>query len=362
VDQLVEYLDRLPPFFRDTRVRAALYVLAAVLVSRLAALVIIAVLRGLARRTVRWDERTVALLDRPIFYSVLLLCLTAVTSQLFGDGGMPFWIEGSLKTIGALIWSITVMRLVISLLTIIGEHRTSGWVQQRTLPLFVNMTKLLAFAGATYFVFLAWNIDVSAWLASAGIIGIAIGFAAKDSLANLLAGVFIVTDAPYKIGDYINLDTGERGVVTDIGLRSTRILTRDDVEVTIPNSIMGNAKIINESGGPHKHHRVRVQVSVAYGSDVDELRRVLLDVAAACDLVRPEPEPRVRFRSFGDSGLEFELLGWIDDPQDRGRVIDSLNEAIYKSLAKHRIEIPYPKRDVYVRQLPAMPAPGKGMP
>lgn len=94
---------------------------------------------------------------------------------------------------------------------------------------------------AVYFVFLAWQIDVTAWMASAGILGLAVSFAAKDTLANLFSGVFIVADAPYKLGDFIVLDSGERGEVTHIGIRSTRLLTRDDVEVTVPNSIMGNA-------------------------------------------------------------------------------------------------------------------------
>jgi MscS family membrane protein len=86
---------------------------------------------------------------------------------------------------------------------------------------------------------------MTAWLASAGIIGIAVGFAAKDTLANLFSGVFILADSPYKLGDYVVLEDNSRGKVTQIGLRSTRMLTRDDVEVTVPNSIMGNTKIIN---------------------------------------------------------------------------------------------------------------------
>jgi small-conductance mechanosensitive channel len=179
-----------------------------------------------------------------------------------------------------------------------------------------------------------------------------VGFAAKDSLANLFSGIFIITDSPYRVGDYVNLDTGERGQVTDIGLRSTRILTRDDVEIIIPNSAMGNAKIINESGGPFRYQRIRVPVGVAYGSDVDRVKEVLMDVALKEPDVRDHPEPRVRFRSLGDSGLNFELLGWIELPEDRGRVIDILLTTIYKRLGQEGIEIPYPKRDVYVRQLP----------
>jgi small-conductance mechanosensitive channel len=122
---------------------------------------------------------------------------------------------------------------------------------------------------------------MTAWLASAGIVGIAVGFAAKDTLANLFSGVFIMADAPYKIGDYVVLDTGERGEITHIGIRSTRMRTRDDVEVTVPNSIMGNTKIINESGGPYEKYRIRVKVGVAYGSDIDQVEQLLMEIAAA---------------------------------------------------------------------------------
>ena len=112
-------------------------------------------------------------------------------------------------------------------------------------------------------------------------------------MANLFSGVFILADAPYKIGDFVVLDSGERGEVTHIGIRSTRLLTRDDVEVTIPNAVMGNTKIINESGGPHEI-QVRVQVGVAYGGDIDLVREVLMNIAEMAESVCDDPEPRVR--------------------------------------------------------------------
>ena len=116
-------------------------------------------------------------------------------------------------------------------------------------------------------------------LAGAGVIGIAVGFAARDTLANLISGVSIVADAPYKLGDYIVLDTGERGVVSSLGIRSTRLMTRDDVEVSIPNAVIGSAKIINESGGPWEKYRIRIPVGVAYGSDTELAHRLMLETA-----------------------------------------------------------------------------------
>jgi small-conductance mechanosensitive channel len=215
-----------------------------------------------------------------------------------------------------------------------------------------NVTAVVIILLILYLLFIAWNIDMTAWLASAGIIGIAIGFAAKDTIANLLSGVFILADSPYKIGDYIVLDAAERGKVTHIGLRSTRILTRDDIEINIPNAVIANGKIINESSGRHIKSRTRIPVSVAYGTDIDHVKSVLMDVASQEPQICQDPEPRVRFRQFGASGLDIELLVWIDDPEIRGRVKDSLNTRIYKRFAAEEIEIPYSKHDLYIKSLP----------
>ena len=154
------------------------------------------------------------------------------------------------------------------------------------------------------------------------------------------------------MGDYINLDTGERGEVRHIGLRSTRLLTRDDVEITIPSAVIANAKIVNESGGPHLKERIRVSFSVAYGSDIDRVREVITEVGDNNPQTVKDPEPRVRFRQLGESSLDFELLCWIEEPSLRGVVNDALLTDIYKRLRAENIEIPYPKRDVYIREMP----------
>ena len=112
------------------------------------------------------------------------------------------------------------------------------------MPLFDNLGKIIIFIAVVYFVFISWGINVTGWLASTTIIAMVLGLAAKDTVANLFAGFFIMADTPYKPGDYINLDGGERGYVKNIGLRSTRIMTRDDIEITIPNALIANSKII----------------------------------------------------------------------------------------------------------------------
>jgi small-conductance mechanosensitive channel len=245
-------------------------------------------------------------------------------------------------------------------LEILGRLRERfAIVEERTMPLFDLILTVLVIGAGAYALLLVWDIDPTAWLASAGVLGIAVGFAARDTLANLFAGFFIIADAPYKLGDYIVLDTGERGEVTKVGIRSTRILTRDDVEIIVPNSMMANSQIYNQSGGKWERFRIRIKVGVAYGSDLEEVCELLEKIAVDHDKVCNEPIPRVRMRGFGDSSLDFELLCWVDNPAQRGLVSHELYMTIYKALNEAGIEIPFPQRDVWMREGGSSSEPGK---
>jgi len=192
-----------------------------------------------------------------------------------------------------------------------------------------------------------WNVSLAPLFASAGIAGIAIALAAKDTLANFFGGISVFMDKAYKIGDYIILESGERGEVVEIGIRSTRIKTRDDVMITIPNSIIANSKIINESA-PIPRFRIRVPVGVAYGSDLEEVEKTLMDVALANPNVVKDPEPRVRMRAFADSSVNFELLCWVEQPASRGIEIHNLLKSTYQAFADNQIVVPFPQRDVHL--------------
>jgi len=298
------------------------------------------------------DDRLVGLLHRPIFLSFVLLGISLGTQRLQLPGPPEFITLGMLKTIAVVVWYNMLQQLTAVLADTARRNRSSKLVQTGMLALIQNVVKVVLFALAVYFFFLAWDINVTAWVASAGIVGLALSFAAKDTLSNLFAGVSIVMDAPYKTGDFIILDTGERGVVTHIGLRSTRIMTRDDVEITIPNGIIGNSKIVNEAGGPSQKHRIRIAVGAAYGSDIDHVVATLERVATDHSEVCSNPAPRVRFRQFGESSLDFELLCWIEMPIDRGRLRHELGCAVYKAFTSNEIEIPFPQRDLHVKTMP----------
>lgn len=351
-EQLLNTLAQIAP---NRYLQALLIIILFVLVAKIVDIFLTRFIRRLLKRTTfTLDDQILDIFHTPIFVSIILFGLALATDRLEFPQTVRFVTLSGLKTVAILLWAKAAgrfMKLIVRLLS--RDNRRFTLIQDRTLPLFNNLMAILVVALALYFIFLAWRINVTAWMASAGIIGLAISFAAKDTLANLFSGVFILADAPYKLGDMIVLDSGERGEVTHIGIRSTRILTRDDVEITLPNSIMGNAKITNEAGGRHERYRIRIKVGVAYGSDIDKVQAVLMDVAVNHPAVCKSPVPRVRFRSFGDSSLDHELLCWVEKPVLRGRVTHLLNTEVYKRFVKEEIEIPFPQRDLYIKSSPA---------
>ena len=338
----------------DPVIQAGAVVVLSLLVAKLTDLIVSKLLLRWVRNTEsEFDDRLVDILHRPLFLLVVLAGL-ALAANLLSPGeqilAIALGVLGSLAVLVGLALAFRLNQLTLEALS--GNHERFRYVSAHTLPLFRNVLNVAIVGLGAYLLLAVWNLDVTPWLASAGILGIAVGLGARDTVANFFAGVLILADAPYRVGDFIVLDTGERGQVTHIGLRSTRLLTRDDIEITIPNGIMGNIKVINETGGPNPKHRIRIRVGCAYGSEIEQVRRVLLDVAVDHDLVCEDPEPRVRFRSFGGSGLELELLAWVDEPVLRGRVTDALNTEVYRRFAEEKIEIPFSKHDLYVKELP----------
>lgn len=336
--------------------QAVLAVAVGLALAWIATLILRLVKRWAARTATRLDDLFLANIERPVAITLMLAGLGAATLLLQMHEMAQFATISVLRTILVFVWirfAIRVLRFVCRLLA--GQPAKAGLIQPATLPLFDNLILLVMIALAAYMLLQIWEVDITAWVASAGIIGLALSFAAKDSLANLFSGVFIIADAPYRIGDYVVLDSGERGSVTHIGIRSTRLLTRDDVEVTIPNSIMGNSKIVNESGGPHPKFRVRLPVGVCYGEDLDKVREVLMTVADANPKICREPQARVRYRRFGDWSIDLELLCWVDSPVLRGQVTDELLVSVYKAFNAAGIDFPYPRQEHYIR---SMVAPG----
>ena len=308
--------------------------------------------RLVARTTTNFDDRLIDIMHRPIFLSVAAVGLVFAAWRVDMDPALRETTIRIVQTILILVWLIFGLRFGQLTVTAMSRNeRRFKFVQPATRPLLNNAIVVVLLLTGVYAILVAWDINVTGLVASAGIVGLALSFAAQDTLSNLFAGMAILADRPYAIGDYIILDSGERGEVQHIGLRSTRLLTRDDVEISIPNGVMGSAKIINEAGGPAHRYRVRVAIGVAYGSDIDYVMEILLEIANAHEKVQQTPAARARFRAFGDSSLDFELLCWIARPADRGLVTHELNCEIYKRFNETGIQIPFPQRDLYIKEM-----------
>ena len=299
------------------------------------------------------DDKLIELLRKPIFLTVFYLFLIFASKTLNISEEFKTSLVRIILTLIVFMWMTRGFKILHLLLQVLSDlHNKFKMIQRKTVPLFDLIGKITLVAAGSYFILLIWGINPTAWLASAGVIGIAVGFAAKDTLSNLFSGFFIIADTPYKVGDFVVLDSGERGMVTNVGIRSTRILTRDDIEITVPNAVIGNAKIMNQSGGRWEKFRLRIKVGVAYGTDLDKVVTVLQKIGDGAENVCKNPSPRVRMRVFGTSSIDFELLVWIDEPVLKGRVTHSLLMTVYKEFNKHSIEIPYNKQDIYIKEIP----------
>jgi small-conductance mechanosensitive channel len=336
--------------------QVAIIVVVGALIAKFAEWFLLGVVGKLASRTQSvLDDRVLQLLHKPVFTTIaiffLMAAITRLPEQLRAE--VQLSTLAILKTFIIISWIVFLMRSSGLIISSMGRHeKRYQFAQKDTVPLMRNLAIVFLVLAGAYSILVAWNIDVTGLVASAGIVGLALSFAAQDTLSHLFAGVAILADRPYSIGDVIVLDTGERGTVTHIGLRSTRLMTRDDVEISIPNGVMGSAKITNESGGGNTQYRIRVVVGAAYGSNADHVLRVLESVAAANTHLCDKPEPRARFRAFGASSLDFELLAWIEEPNERGLRLHELNLEIYRRFAEEKIAIPFPQQDVWIRQLP----------
>jgi small-conductance mechanosensitive channel len=326
---------------------SVLIILGAVIAAKITDMIFTRIFKRIVIKTqTNFDDRILQLLHRPIFYSILFIGFSVAVKTAELPNYIDYALVGIFKTSTILIWLFVVMKVLILSMEWASQKTSNPLLQQKTLPLFNNLGKIAIGLFGIYFIFLSWDININGILASAGVLGVVLGLAAKDTVANFFAGIFLMADSPFKEGDYILLDTGERGYVKQMGIRSTRFMTRDDIEITIPNSVIAASKIVNESGGPGETERVRITLHVAYESNIDDVKALLISIALGNENVLKAPEPRVRFREFADHGLKLQLLFWIHKPEIRGRTVDAVNTEIYKQFSQNNISIPYPTMKV----------------
>ncbi len=192
------------------------------------------------------------------------------------------------------------------------------------------------------------GINVGAALAGIGVAGIAIGFASQDTLANIIAGFTILIDKPFQVGDWIEV-ADESGAVSGITLRSTRIRTRNNTYVVIPNK-----KIIDEVLVNHTKHgvtRIDVPVGIAYKENIPQARKVLLEAAPQVEEVLEDPAPDVVVMDLGNSAVNMEVRVWIDDASLTEPIFSAVMEASKLALDAAGIEIPYHHLQLFIENV-----------
>jgi len=182
------------------------------------------------------------------------------------------------------------------------------------------------------------GIQISAILASLGIVGLTIGFAARDALSNIISGILIYLDRPFVIGDLIEME-GLYGKVAKITLRSTRIITVDGKMLAVPNTEIINKTVASYTNFPHL--RLDVAVTVAVDQDLDKTRQVLLNVVNSNSSYLQDPPARVVVTHLNDYNVTIELQAWLDDERNHLEERFDLRERIYNALIDAGIEMPF---------------------
>lgn len=192
------------------------------------------------------------------------------------------------------------------------------------------------------------GVKISIFLASAAALLVGVGLGLQQLFNDIASGIVLLFEGSVKVDDVIELDSDIVGRVIVIGIRTSKIKTRNDVVIIVPNSKLVNDNIINWSH-MDKKTRFKVNVGVAYGSDVRLVEKLLLKCAKSSNDIYEKPVPFVRFLDFGDSSLDFQLFFWVKNSFTVENLKSDLRFAINQSFADNNIQIPFPQRDVHIK-------------
>ena len=258
-------------------------------------------------------------------------------------------IDGVFFVLLVLIASLVISRVVNILI--------SRWLKvrkklERIPQIFSKLVSIIIFIIGLAIIFTYFEVEITPLIATLGIGALAIGLALQSTLANLFAGMHIVSDKPINIGDFIEIDGNTSGIVEDIGWRSTRIKTIRDTIIVVPNAKLADSTIINESQ-PKREMIILVECGVAYESDLEKVEKITISVAkhiqkTAHGAVK-DFEPSIRYRSFGDSNIEFVAVLKVENPIEKYMVKHEFIKALKKRFDKENIEISWPIRKIYQR-------------
>jgi small-conductance mechanosensitive channel len=281
--------------------------------------------------------------------------ITALDSWGFTVAGARLSVWTLLVALVVIVGALLLARLSIRLACFLIGKMTRIDTAQRLLA-----QKLVSVAIWALFFFLAIDllgIDLTALAVFSGAFGLAIGFGLQKTFGNLLAGIILLMDRSIKPGDVIAVNDGITntvGQVKKIGIRAVSVTTRDKKEYLIPNENLMINQVENWSYSS-KNVRMRVPVSIAYGCDIELAERLMLQAAHDCDRVLDTPGATVWLTNFGADAIEFEILVWMDDPEEGlGNLRSDVLKRVWKLFQESGVQVPFPQRDLNLRDTPAL--------
>lgn len=306
----------------------------------------------------RWAEKSKSQLDdilvskiRPPFsYVIWFIGIKLALKPLNLNYQALDQILNSIVLIIALYMAVVVADILVKGVLEKITARTESTMDDALLPLISKVISAIIIVIGLLWLLGIWKIDITPLLASLGIAGLALSFAVKDSLANIIGGVSLILDQTIMVGDKVKLESGESGYIEDVGLRSTKLRTFSNVLITIPNGQLANSRIQNYVQ-PSLPLRVEVPFGVSYDADVDYVRKVIHDVLKNMEGIDNEERlPEVLFISMEDYYLKLEARFWVSDYGDAWKQKLEATDKIFRALKKNNINIPFPTQTILLQK------------
>lgn len=289
----------------------------------------------------------------PIYALAVVLSLNAGLARLsFLPEEWNTWIREGFFVLYFATGFIFTWRLVTHIFTWLGDEvslKTDASLDEQLFPFFQRVILILLSAIGIITILSHFDINITAMVTTLGIGSLAVALAAQNTLEDTINGFMIMLDRPYRIGDRIELlDLDTWGDVVDIGLRSTRIRTRDNRMVVVPNSQIGKSLVVNYAY-PNDQYRLEIHLGIAYGSDLEKARQVMVDAVRGVEGVLADRPVEALFLEFGDSAMTFRVRWWLESYVDTRQMFDRVNTALYQALQKEDIHLPFPQLDVHMK-------------
>ena len=307
---------------------------------------ILSILRRVVRHTeTDFDDRFLEAVGSDVRWLVTIFTLDFATQRLIFVGAE---LKELLADAYFLAGLVVVARMALNLIGMADKEAVERAAQEGREDELAPVITLLMRVGRVLVVVIAitiflsrLGIDVTAFAAALGLGGLAISLAAKDTIADAIAGFIILVDRPFRIGDRIEIQgIGTWGDVVDIGLRTTRVRTRDNRMVIVPNSTIGSNQVINYTY-PDPRYRIQTHVSVAYGTDIEMARRLIVKTVRDVEGVLREEPVDALYIEMGDSAMIFRVRWWIGSYQDTRRMFDRVHTVLQQALDEAGIESPF---------------------